>query len=170
MKSGGKHKEVDIYKYLVSTLETLAEQYLPEDVWGKYMQVKKAIEKKTGLKLEVAKPNKTEADTVSFKQHIDPEDLFVRPHKDPTKRMKCQTIFRDPLACLKYCTETAEKLLSFKKDYWDDTEFGPTPEDPHGSESLYAVINNIVPGMPEVSNVIWSRPDEILERTFQRHT
>lgn len=46
---------------------------------------------------------------------------------------------------------------------WRDPEFGANVNDQFGSKSMYFSDNDIAPGCPEPSQVLWKSPQEILK-------
>ena len=60
--------------------------------------------------------------------------------------------------------ELIKDITGNNKDAWDDPEFGPTPSDPTGSKSMYIAENDITPGCPIPTDLMWARPNDILSK------
>ena len=70
-----------------------------------------------------------------------------------------RTIINDPVKCLKACVDIVKRLEAKKGSLYDDDEFGPTPSDPHGQNSI--MYDNPFMGAPTPEDVSWIRPQEI---------
>lgn len=63
--------------------------------------------------------------------------------------------------------DIVKSLKASGKNKWCDEEFGPRESDTYGSTALYFYDNDIPAGSPDPQEVMWLRPEEIVQKLIE---